>query len=88
MPKNKKLELDYYFCSYGNKDADDFICDVLSFKAYKTFMRLYNSPDNGIDFFLPDVAFVREDGTHSGDTRNITMKRYFDKITYYESELG
>ena len=51
-------------------------------------MRLYNSPDNGIDFFLPDVAFVREDGTHSGDTRNITMKRYFDKITYYESELG
>ena len=88
MSKNKKLELDYYYYAYGNKDADDFIADILSYKDYKTFMRLYRSPDNGIDFFLPDVAFVREDGSYSGDTRNITMKRYFDKISYYESENG
>ena len=46
MSKKKNLELDYYYYHYGNRDADYFISDVLSFKDYKTFMRLYNSPDN------------------------------------------
>ena len=53
MSKKKNLELDYYYYHYGNRDADYFISDVLSFKDYKTFMRLYNSPDNGIDYYLP-----------------------------------
>ena len=87
MSKKKNLELDYYYYHYGNRDADYFISDVLSFKDYKTFMRLYNSPDNGIDYYLPDTAVFLDDAGNV-ETRNITMKRYFDKITYFESEHG
>ncbi len=87
MSKKKNLELDYYYYHYGNRDADYFISDVLSFKDYKTFMRLYNSLDNGIDYYLPDTAVFLDDAGNV-ETRNITMKRYFDKITYFESEHG
>ena len=51
-------------------------------------MKLYNSPDNGIDYLLPAEAFVCEGDVCTGETRNITMKRYFDKISYFEYEHG
>ena len=88
MNKKKKMELDYYFYSYGNRDATEFISEVLEWKDYKTFMRLYHSPENGFSYYLPDVGYVREEGCFDGDTRNITLKRYFDKITYFEYEHG
>ncbi len=84
----KTLKLDYYFYSYGNKDAAYLIEDVLAWKDYKAFMKLYNSPDNGIDYLLPAEAFVCEGDVCTGETRNITMKRYFDKISYFEYEHG
>ena len=42
----------------------------------------------GFSYYLPDVGYVREEGCFDGDTRNITLKRYFDKITYFEYEHG
>ena len=88
MKNRKKMELDYYFYSYGNREAAEFIYEVLEQKDYKTFMRFYLSPENGFSYFLPDEAYVREEGCFDGETRNITMKRYFDKISYFEYEHG
>ncbi len=78
------MNLDYTFFCYGNNDAAYLIEDVLAWKDYKTFMKLYRSPDNGIDYLLPAEALVWKDGSCTGETRDITLKQNFDQINRFE----
>lgn len=88
MKKNKPFKLDYYFYSYGNEKAAHRISSILARKDFRAFMKMFRSRKNGVAYLLPEEAFLREDGTSAGQTRNITLKNNFDRIRYYEYEHG
>ena len=85
----KNRNLTYYFYSHGNNITAMYIAGLIRSRDYKGFMAFFNSPLNGNYFCLPDEAYPDDyDYEYNPKSFDITKKKNFDRITYFEFEHG
>ena len=75
------MEYIYYFYNFGNHDIADKILEAIERKDFDGFMTYFNSPDNGMEYDLPDeIVVYSENDAEDAGYLDVTDKNNFLKI--------